>query len=65
MITLEHLKALREFCSDYNFLDGTLADIRFASSKHFEMFTEKEREDLCLIVHFVLSGLAICRDINK
>lgn len=64
MIKERQLQALEEFCSDYNDLDGTKSDIRFASAKHFEDFTEDEREEMIRIVYAVFSGLQTCRNIH-
>lgn len=64
MIKERQLQALEMFCSDYNDLDGTISDIRFASAKHFEDFAEDEREEMIRIVYAVFSGLQTCRDIH-
>ena len=60
-VTREHLDALQAFASDTTLSDmqsATLSEISFASAKHFELFSEAERNDLINITFAIFSGLA-------
>lgn len=61
-ITKEVLEALQGFASDTNISElqsATISEISFASAKHFEGFSEDDRQNLVRITYAIFSGLAI------